>query len=351
MDSRLKQRLIGAAVLIALAVIFLPMLVQGPAPDSGVSDLSLDMPSAPRGGYETRDLPLVTPGAVGSEGLLRDPSGTLPTVDTATAGAPGAILPERPDGDADAAAPDAAGAPDAADGGRLPASVAAGDYAIAFGAYATAANAETVVNRLRLSSLPAYSEQARVGTRDAWRVRIGPYATRADAERARIAAARVGQGIDARVISLDAGPADSIASAPTPRAPSTPAASAAPATAAIAEALPPSRPAPTTPSPTPAAPTPASAPAPVPAAATPVAAAGTGFAVQLGAFSSANDATALRDRLRAGGINAFTEVVQTDRGTLTRVKAGPVLGRDDAEQLKAKVGAQFGVDGLVRSHP
>jgi len=38
MDSRLKQRLVGAAVLVALAVIFLPMLVQGPAPDSGVSD-------------------------------------------------------------------------------------------------------------------------------------------------------------------------------------------------------------------------------------------------------------------------------------------------------------------------
>ena len=47
MDTRLKQRLIGAAVLIALAVIFLPMLVQGPAPDSGVSDVPLDVPGEP----------------------------------------------------------------------------------------------------------------------------------------------------------------------------------------------------------------------------------------------------------------------------------------------------------------
>lgn len=348
MDSRLKQRLIGAAVLIALAVIFLPMLVQGPAPDSGVSDLSLDMPDAPRGGYETRDLPLVTPGAVGNEGLLSDQSAALPTVDTATAGRPGGALPERADGDADA------GAADAGDGGRLPASVAAGDYAIAFGAYATAANAETVVNRLRLSSLPAYSEQARVGTRDAWRVRIGPYASRADAERARIAAARVGQGIDARVIALDAIADDGVATTAAPRAPSTPAATAPPAAATVVEPLPPSRPA----APTstvaatpPPAPAPAATPTPEPTPAAPTAAAGTGFAVQLGAFSSAADATALRDRLRAGGINAFTEVVQTDRGTLTRVKAGPVLGRPEAEQLKAKVNAQFGVDGLVRSHP
>ena len=35
MDTALKQRLIGAVVLVALAVIFLPMLVKGPAPDSG----------------------------------------------------------------------------------------------------------------------------------------------------------------------------------------------------------------------------------------------------------------------------------------------------------------------------
>ena len=54
------------------------------------------------------------------------------------------------------------------------------------------------------------------------------------------------------------------------------------------------------------------------------AAAGTGFAVQLAAFSKAADATALRDRLRAAGFSAFTEAVGTDKGTLTRVRVGPV---------------------------
>ena len=62
-------------------------------------------------------------------------------------------------------------------------------------------------------------------------------------------------------------------------------------------------------------------------------------------------ANALRDRLRASGIGAFTETVQTDRGTLTRVKAGPVATRAEAEQLKARVKSGFGIDGLVRSHP
>src|SRR5690606_41679158 len=89
-DSQLKQRLIGAAVLVALAVIFLPMLVKGPAPDSGVSDVSLKVPDAPQGDYETRELPLVVPDEAPAGGVvgLQAPDadhGALPTVDTTTA--------------------------------------------------------------------------------------------------------------------------------------------------------------------------------------------------------------------------------------------------------------------------
>ena len=70
MDTGLKQRLIGAAVLVALAVIFLPMLVKGPAPDSGVSDVSIKMPDGPEGDLETRELPLVMPGEVPKGGAV-----------------------------------------------------------------------------------------------------------------------------------------------------------------------------------------------------------------------------------------------------------------------------------------
>ena len=68
MDAGLKQRLIGAAVLVALAVIFLPMLVKGPAPDSGVSHLPMRVPDAPDGDYKTVDLPLVVPPGDAPEG-------------------------------------------------------------------------------------------------------------------------------------------------------------------------------------------------------------------------------------------------------------------------------------------
>src|SRR5690606_6206733 len=154
MDPRLKQRLIGAAVLVALAVIFLPMLVKGPAPDSGVSDLSLDLPDRPRdSGTVTRDLPLVAPRPRpddGALGLGANPrpgneadDGSLPTVDTAAARHPDAAqlagedpAPE-PDlvagsgepGDVAEAADEPRQEPEAA----LPPTTAGGDYAVRFG--------------------------------------------------------------------------------------------------------------------------------------------------------------------------------------------------------------------------
>ena len=179
MESGLKQRLIGAAVLVALAVIFLPMLVQGPAPDSGVSDLPLQMPDQPAGEYETRDLPLVKPGATSTDGVL-DNDDALPTVDTTTA-------PPVADAPAASAPPDEA----ATSADMLPATTAGGNYAVSFGAYGSSANADTVVTRLRTAKLPGYREQAMLAGKPAWRVRIGPYATRAEAEALRAGGSRV----------------------------------------------------------------------------------------------------------------------------------------------------------------
>src|SRR5690606_38003748 len=223
---------------------------------------------------------------------------SLPTVDTTAA----------PPANADQAAEGS--------GKMLPPTVAGGDYAVHFAAYDSSVNADTVVSRLRDARLPAYREAANVGGKKAWRVRIGPYGTRADAEIARIEAQRVGKYDSARVIALDAAePAEPVAARPAPP------------------------------------PAPAAKPAPTETAATKPAASGVGFAVQIGAFSHAEQATAKRDQLRGAGFNAFTETVNTDKGTLTRVLAGPVSSRAEAEQLNGRIKARLGSGGLVRSHP
>ncbi|RZA15354.1 MAG: sporulation protein, partial [Lysobacteraceae bacterium] len=93
------------------------------------------------------------------------------------------------------------------------------------------------------------------------------------------------------------------------------------------------------------------APKPEPPVARPADTSKTGYAVQLGAFSSADEATKLRDRLRAAGFNAFTDTVPTDKGTLTRVRVGPAMTRAEADTLKSSVQAKVGIAGMVRPHP
>ena len=321
MEPALKQRLIGAMVLVALAVIFLPMLIKGPAPESGASDVSLKLPDAPPGDYETRELPLVTPGNAPAGGALGMDAqigndGALPTVDTTTAGVATA---------------------DAGNTGMMPAATAGGDYAVSFGSYASSADAARVVSALTSSQLPGYQEASPAsGGRTLYRVRIGPYASQAEAEAARLRAAHVRDDVGAKVVVLNADAAPPVSAPATRPAPT-------------ADKPPESKPVATT---KPVAPAPAK-PVEVakPIVQAPSAAAGVGFAVQLGAFSSTAEADKLRDRARAAGFSAFVQQVRTDKGTLSRVRVGPVMNRADADQLKAQVSAKLGISGIVQSHP
>jgi len=325
MDASLKQRLVGAAVLVALAVIFLPLLVKGPAPDSGVSDVSLRVPPEPKpaaDGMVTQDLPLVAPAAAPAGGV----SG-MPAAEPADAAAEPAPAP-------DAATPLAA--------------VAAGDYAVSFGNYANAADADKVIAALQSAGLPGYREAVTLAGKQAQRVRIGPFADRAMAESARLRATQVRTDVDTKVVVLDAATPTEAPAAPATKPEATPPSKpeAKPAEqkpAAKPEQKPASKPEPPKPA--------ATVAKPEPPATKPANPAGTGFAVQIGAFADAAAATALRDKLRAAGFNAFTDSVDTNGGRRTRVRVGPVMTRAEADALKAQVKAKAGVDGMVRPHP
>ena len=65
-----------------------------------------------------------------------------------------------------------------------------GNFAVNFGAYATPTDADAVIARLKQSNLPAFREAATINGKTAYRVRIGPYAERADAETVRLQAAQ-----------------------------------------------------------------------------------------------------------------------------------------------------------------
>ena len=364
MDSTLKPRLIGAAVLAALAIIFLPMLLKGPdVREADAAEVLLTMPAPPGQDFETRELPLAVPdtnvrpgGALGmgpgSAATPIDAATGLPVTDAdavadsdavdATAGGSPANPQRVADGETPLAgplpAPSAAPAPAALPGvAAAPAAVAAGNYMVNVGTFGDPANASALATRLRAAGLQASSERVSLASGTAVRLRVGPFADRASAEAGRVRAERIAGG-SAKVVATDATiatpaalPARSVA--PAVRPPATPAA-VPPAAAAPAVAT-------------------AVAPASPPPARASVAPPGvrSGFAVQVAAPSVEAEANALRDRARALGFNSFVQRVDTDAGIRYRVRMGPVADRSAAESLRDAVNPQLGTKGIVVIHP
>lgn len=70
------------------------------------------------------------------------------------------------------------------------------------------------------------------------------------------------------------------------------------------------------------------------------------FAVQIAAFSVADKAKNLRDRLNANGLKSYTEALSTPQGERTRVRLGPFTSREAAERARQKL-KTMKLDGSV----
>jgi DedD protein len=294
MDSALKQRMLGAAVLIVLAIIFVPMLLDG-SPQTQSETVDLSIPSAPQREFDTQVVPLAPPSttpAPVSDVVSADPD-AVATVDAdatertdAMAGTPSAPVEETPTPQAPPMVePTASAAP-------AP-SVAGGRYYVSFGSYTKTENAQKLVADLTRAGVKAYSEQVDLNGQAGLRVRAGPFADRTQAEKARLLAKRARGDVAGTLVEAD--------DAATPAALQTARAS--------------------------------------------------GWAVQIGAYQAVADAIAQRDKLRAAGFAAFVEPVRTESGTLHRVRVGPETQRTNAERLREAIRARFGLDGRVVAHP
>jgi len=74
------------------------------------------------------------------------------------------------------------------------------------------------------------------------------------------------------------------------------------------------------------------------------------WVVQVASFSDESKAFKLRDSLRESDITCFIERGRGDAGPIYRVKAGPVLRKSEADQLKKQVSKLTKLDGLVMRH-
>ena len=191
MQQQHKQRLIGAVIVVALAVIFLPMLLQGPV-DRGTTDVAMDIPPRP----EVERGPEGDPGESPSTGELE--AVPLPDEPDGDATAdPGDAPPPEPDESVDAVPeeqdePETASEPEEQPGTdqeveRVDDSAEPEDelasWAVQVGSFSQESNALGLRDRLREQDFSAYVERVERDDADpVYRLRVGPVSERADAE-------------------------------------------------------------------------------------------------------------------------------------------------------------------------
>lgn len=131
MDPLLKQRLVGTAVLVGLAVIFVPMVLDGP----------VDRVTPP----QSEGIPLPLPEARVSETTIPTP---VPAVRANTPRAEPAATPDS------------------------------ARWAVQLGSFSAADNAEALADRLRVRGFDVFVQRVEVATGAMYRVRVGPTADR-----------------------------------------------------------------------------------------------------------------------------------------------------------------------------
>ena len=87
------------------------------------------------------------------------------------------------------------------------------------------------------------------------------------------------------------------------------------------------------------------------AAKAPVTANGKGMVVQVGAFSTVENARQLVARMRSAGISGYTEPVKTASGTKIRVRAGPFPSVQAAEKARERLRSQKLASGDLKVVP
>jgi DedD protein len=327
MDSGLKKRLLGAAVLIALAVIFVPMLL--PGSNSGPDSASTRMAPEPSGEMQTRVLQVGQNAAsAGSStaAALNDPDHvetlnlnghSTPALQPLSSGPPIAAtgtetppapapLPLKPAPAEVAKAPPPAAVVSAptktvpvASSPAKSAPIAGGAgaaagalYTVNLGVYANHASAERLVAQAKQHGFAALASPETYQGKSVLRVRVGPFPSRAEAEAARLKL----KGFEKVSMSIDSGAVNQTGDAPA---------------TAIAAGQP------------------------------------GAWAVQLAAFGSEGAANELRDRLRGQGFDGYVDSVSTASGKLWRVRAGPFASRSVAESKRDQIAQKLKVKGNI----
>ncbi len=167
MEIGLKERLIGAVVLVVLGIIIIPFFLKGSSPDSGVSQSVTLPPSSATAVSQQYSMALTPSAGTGTSAALAPAASTAaPAVQPA---------PAKP-------------VVHSIDRQQAPAPT--GKWVVQAGSYGSEANANKVVNTLAQHGYHAYVTRFTKGGQTYFRVRVGPYGDRASADKVAPAVAR-----------------------------------------------------------------------------------------------------------------------------------------------------------------
>jgi DedD protein len=175
MEIGLKERLIGAVVLVVVAVIVIPWALKGgSAPDTTVTKTLSLPPAAITHAQSAYHMELNNPagGATASSAPAAASQKPLIAAEHTTRALKPAAAP---------AVPKAAAKP-APERARSSLSAATGGWVVQAGSYGNEANARSVQGKLVKHGYHAYISRFRKGGRTYYRVRVGPYKDRESAE-------------------------------------------------------------------------------------------------------------------------------------------------------------------------
>jgi DedD protein len=185
MDILLKQRLVGAIVLVALGVIFIPMLLEGPN-----RTLVPEMDEMPEPETLAPELPLepfppVREPAPAERAVVMEPSGATVTQEAQPPEQP-PQPPEAEPAPAVVAPPKPVAAPVTPTAAEKPVTRPIKDsWVVQVVSLSNKANALALRDKLRNGGFATQVEQVRVDGKTRYRVRVGPFLERAEADRVR----------------------------------------------------------------------------------------------------------------------------------------------------------------------
>lgn len=336
MDKALKQRLVGASVLIILAVIVLPMLLSGRSDRLKQESRQIELPPKPDElSIETRRFPVGVParpvsnseqGAVENEGSGRPEQLQTDSTEIVSDSIEMPSVVEQ-QGTDNVEIPDPGSTPDvelesAGDSIETPAMLTAeseepavtsvtpssvpekttdasppverdGDtprYLVQVASFSNEKNANALAGLLKAENLSVLMDVVDRPAGRMYRVRVGPYAKRPEADAIVSSLRRKMTELNPRVLDLRP---DESAPVSTPSDPLV------------------------------------------------------RWVVQVGSFSSSKSAQDLVARLRLEGLSAFSEKVSSATATAYKVRIGPELDRDKATEMARKVKAEHNIDAFV----